>query len=185
MRKKRDSAGKYPLSGLAIYSVLKTILPEGVARVLAGYSPNTRLGKGNAGTDRYSMTVSQIRERLSDIPGLVSYIDQVAKLVECRDGALREGDRDGFLGATREINKMQGYLAPLKMEVENRVKISGAVLELKAIMGQTGLTPDLVRREQERRKVVAAERSKEIEFREVLDPLVMTETALGPVEVKR
>jgi hypothetical protein len=144
----------------AIYAILSTVLDKGTAKVISGYGEGTNPGMIDIAP--YAGTVSEIREKLSNIPGLVSYLDQVSKLVQIRDEAMADGDRESALAAMREANKMQGYLAPLKLEVESRVKVTGAVMELKVLLGATGLTPTAVGKELERRRKV-----KEIELRGV------------------
>ena len=147
---RRKELAQEELPQSAVFAVLNTILPVSQARALAGYADKS--SRGRIDVSRYSMTVGEIRDKLADIPGLVSYMDQIAELIQMKASAKTVGDNATVLASIKEINKMQGYIAPLKMEIENKIKISGAVLELKAIIGKTGIGPADIRAELERRK---------------------------------
>jgi len=155
---KRGGQEKIPND--AVYAVLRVVLPDRDAKVLAGYSKNSHCGKLNI--KRYALTVDEVRQRLSDMPGLVSYLDQIAKLARVQEESLDDGDRDSFLAAARTINKMQGYDAPQKIEVDQRSRITIADMEIKAIMTEYGVQPEEIRKELERRKQI-----KEVEFKEI------------------
>ena len=157
----------------AVFAVLSTILPQKEAELLSGVGHSYN-NKPNA-FKRYGLTVKEIREKLADQPGLVSYLDVIADLVKVKNESMGDGDRESAVAAIREINKLQGYNAPQKIEVDNKIQISAAVVELKAILG-TGLSADDVKKELQKRKAAV----KEVEFKEVLPDMI---DQLSPTKV--
>lgn len=151
--KKRSLQKENPkLPKAAVYSVLSALLPPRQAADLAGLSPKHKIAHINVAP--YQVEVNDIRKKLAELPGMCSYLDQIVRAVEIRDD--EEVDTTNRLAAIKEINKMQGYLAPVKMEMEQRVKISGAVMELKAIIG-SGITPQAILEEKKRREIAFQE----------------------------
>jgi hypothetical protein len=157
----RAPSKKSALSKAVIYAVMKTVMPKYLAKTAAGYSAKTR-GNPDKQCVSYEMDVTAIRARLAEIPGFASAWDVIKDLVEIKTGSMEEKDYEVALAAIKQLSKIMGYEAPLKMEVQGSMKIEGAARLIHEVVAQ-GITPGAVRAEIERRKA-----AKEIEFREVL-----------------
>lgn len=162
---KRYKKPKDKLPKSAAYAVLVASgLPKMIAKKAAGYSEKSN---DMPKIEPYAIEVKEIRQRLSDLPGFVSYVDLISWFNAVKDNS--EVDITNRKDAAKAIVKMQGYDAPLKMEVESKVKVTGAVMQLKQLLTNTGLNAQVIIQEQERRKKV-----REIEFREVIPAQIAT-----------
>jgi hypothetical protein len=139
------------LTAQAIYAVASQFMTKENAARIAGYTQKSATAQ-HINVKPYAYEIAEIRQRLSMIPGFVSYFDQIADLHEIRVEARLDGDRASRIAADKEINKMQGYPAPLKMEIEGRQRVTVAVMEFKQLVGESGIDPLTVRRELDYRK---------------------------------
>ena len=155
------SKKKPALTQQQIYAVMTAVMPKYLAKAAAGYSGKSKVNPDKA-CQPYDMDVAEIRKRLSEIPGFASAWDVIKDLVEIKTESMVEKDYEVALAAIKQLSKVMGYEAPLKMEVENNVKIQGAARIIHEVVAQ-GVTPGAVRAEIERRK-----QAKEIEFKEVI-----------------
>jgi hypothetical protein len=147
----------------AIYAVLSAVIDKDQARCLAGMETGERAARASlACREGYAMDVVEIRQRLSQMPGFASYLDTLVDLVDIRETAKEKGDQGIRLAANKQISKNQGYEAPLKMELEQRIKIAGAAQVIHQVV-QNGFTPRAIREEKERRKKLKSAEFVEIE----------------------
>ena len=151
---------KEMISGAAVYAVLSIFMPKEDAAKLAGYSESSAAAQ-HINVKPYAVEVADIRKRLADIPNFVSFLDLAVDLKQIKDNAITEKDYQSALGAIKQLSKNMGYEAPLKMEMEARIKIGGAAQIIHDVL-MRGITPEKIAAEKERRK-----RIKEAEFKEI------------------
>ena len=152
MPRRPQVPAKAKLDPAAKYAVLATVLPDALARQLTGYSPDNH--NEIVAARPYGVDVQELRKRLSDMPNFVSYADMLLFF----DRVMHDENVDmtNRKDAAKAIVKMQGYDAPAKMEIENRHNLVASVGFLKQLIG-SGLNPQLIAQEKQRRLEVKAE----------------------------
>ena len=117
-----------------VFNVLSAVMPNEQAKLLAGYSSGTNPCKLRG----YSTTVEAIRDKLREVAG-VTLADQVAWYL--RASGTPENATGEQINARKQIDKLMGYEAPQKVEINERKEILIAAHTFKNFMSETGLNP--------------------------------------------
>lgn len=139
------------LSKGQVFNVLRAVMPERSAKVLAGFKAGTNPTK----LHDYDGTVAEIRERIQSDPQF-GFLKQLRFYSEIRDNA-RKGTSDR-IAAAKQLDVVAGYNAPAKVEVNERRTLVAAVKMLHQVRNETGLGPaELKAMLESRGRVVEAE----------------------------
>jgi hypothetical protein len=166
------------LSKKQVYNVLRSVMPEGMARKVAGYSRHSNLTHMQA----YEGTVAEIRERIQNDPEL-GFLRQIKFYAGVRDSE-EKGDSDR-IAAAKQLDVIAGYNAPAKVEIHERKTLVAAVRMLHEVRNETGMSAVELKRALEEKEVqevqaVGAEVVEENVHRGTSDKFKNTQEVLLP-----
>lgn len=158
---KRSLQGQ-ELSRQIVFNVLSAVMPQERAKVLAGYSPGTNPTKLKG----FNVTVDAVRDRLRETAG-VTIADQVAWYLKASGEA--EGATSEQINARKQIDKLMGYEAPQKVEINERKEILFAANTFKNFISETGMSPVQLKKALDNAAVGNVGDVEEAEFEEMED----------------
>jgi hypothetical protein len=141
-------------------------MPEDRAKQLAGYAPSTK----PSAIKPYKIAVQEIRERLQQVAG-VTLADQIAWYAQASSDP--SNATSDSISARKQIDKLLGYEAPQKVEVNERREIVSAVSIFRNFSETTGLNPRQLKIALANHKHFSSAPVKEIEYIEENPPTLI------------